>query len=506
MTTATLLQARPAAAHDPEGGPGAPSTQPKAHTTTSFDGGTQVVTTAQLAMAWSLFSSGAITKRGLRITFAAHEMLARRRFGSFDTPEFALEEIKRLVGGRGSRSADAALRADIRALARTGLVVIAPKAIAFAKTPDDLAEEHRDEAAAMIETLDHKRRQVPVPRRMLRALAAGFGLAVTAVILAKLIRGCFWDRKRASYRIDGRTKASWIAERFGISQSAAEKARTHLIELGWLEELPTHQIMLNRWGTHDLIVPTWSPDSPQGGSATPSADFAPASATPRKQRALPQEEEPNNRKLSGAQRREPPGFSHENSSGSRKKVQRRRQAPLPKPNLRDIRREDLEETDRLAELHAQALRIGVAKDGEWGQLEFFALAERVRTRATINPGGMFWRLLADQKWCFITQADEDAARRRQKVLLHGETERPERGGGGEGAPAPLTLEERKVQAILRAAPDPEQQQRAARRYLGFAPDEWAHAVLAFRTRHCRPLSDTAVPLGAAVASLAGENA
>ncbi len=489
----------------------APSTQPDPHTCKRFAGGTHQVTTAQICMAWSLFQTGAISKLGLRITFAAHEMACQRRFGNADKPLYRLAQIKALVGGRGTKTADTAIRAATRQLARCGLVEIDNHTIRFARHIEDLKEAHQGAARDMLALLDHKQRQVPIPRRMLRSLAAGFGRAQTAVILAKLIRGCFWKRKEGCYRIDGRTKASWIAKRFGISKSAAEKARVHLIELGWLRELPTHQIMRNRWGSYDLIEPAWQPANSQeplpesrqdaipkapakeqangGESATPQAHFEGESATPIKQDALPQEEELRNRKLRG-KALNPSGSSIEDQLGDRKMKPGKRKRTGP-PNIRDIQPEDLRDTQRLCQLHSQATKMGLAEPGDGGQLEFFALAERVRSRATFNPGGMLWRLLKDQKWSFITQVDEDAANARQKELLYGKTDRHPSGGGGESTQfQPLSLEERQVQAILRSTrgrEEPELLRRLAKETLGWDADQWDQAHFAFTTRnHRRP--------------------
>ena len=46
----------------------------------------------------------------------------------------------------------------------------------------------------MLAKIPNPGRPVPVPRRMLRALAGGFNRAVMAVIIATLIRSLFWHR------------------------------------------------------------------------------------------------------------------------------------------------------------------------------------------------------------------------------------------------------------------------------------------------------------------------
>ena len=106
-----------------------------------IDGRYCKITVHQLAMAWWCYQAGHITRRQLRVWFAAHEMRERRRYTKDATrkPLYGLDEIKALVGGRGSKKADLALAADIRALARLGLVGITDHAIQFAVSIDQIA-------------------------------------------------------------------------------------------------------------------------------------------------------------------------------------------------------------------------------------------------------------------------------------------------------------------------------------------------------------------------------
>ena len=76
---------------------------------------------------------------------------------------------------------------------------------------------------------------------------------------------------------------------------------------------------------------------------------------------------------------------------------------------------DLRQTDRLLQLYAQATHQGVLPRSEAARLQFVAAAEHALARGR-NPGGLLAHLLRHQLWHVITQADEDAARRRLQPL------------------------------------------------------------------------------------------
>ncbi len=423
-------------------------------------GGFIKISTHQIIMAWWLHRAGHITRRQLRIWFAAFEMAERRRHADPvhgpERPLYRVEEIARLVGGQGSKTASADLRADVRALGKIGLVKIEDHAIDFAVSIDQIAVEDVSGFWTMLERVENKRRGVIVPRRTLRALAAGFSRAVTAVMIAMLIRSLFWHREQGDYRVDGRTKLSWVAEVFGISRRATTDAMAKLIDLGWLEPLPTDQWKLNRWGVHVRIVTDWkTPDAKsiatqQGGageSASPRSDFGVESASPCLNRSASSFRRTiKTRKLGSEPSADPAptGFSRKENLGSRKKKQ-------GGANIRDIQPEHLERTEDLLELHRQASEAGLANASESGRLDFLSLAERARTRGH-RPGALLTWLLREKRFEYITQADEDAAAQRLREWRNGSREQ----GGDVVKPRPmpkieLSDDERFVQACLRTA-------------------------------------------------------
>ena len=95
-------------------------------------------------------------------------------------------------------------------------------------------------------------------------------------------------------------------------------------------------------------------------------------------------------------------------------------AVLPPPRLADVRPEDLRDAARVLELHRQAVARGLVGSSEGDRLKFAAAAEHAGAVGTVNPGGLFARLVARGWWHFATQGEEDAAARRLKRHLHGE--------------------------------------------------------------------------------------
>jgi hypothetical protein len=213
------------------------------------------------ALSWWLYLTGRLTRRQLRIAFAAHEMAERRNYGvtgpraaNQHQPRFLLPELRALVGGERSESAMRALACDVRALARTGLVDIQDHRILFARSFKDLAEPAEEASWERFQAaIPNPGRTVPVPRRLLRALAGGFARAETAYVLAALLRAVFFDRRTRCFSRDGRMKRSWVAETFGLSLRAVTNARARLIALGWLEPLDAPQWAQNRYGVYDAV-------------------------------------------------------------------------------------------------------------------------------------------------------------------------------------------------------------------------------------------------------------
>ncbi|HLU38933.1 MAG TPA: hypothetical protein VK081_06080 [Planctomycetota bacterium] len=107
--------------------------------------------------------------------------------------------------------------------------------------------------------------------------------------------------------------------------------------------------------------------------------------------------------------------------------------------------EDLRSTERLLVLHSEAIAAGLAPAGERGELEFVALAEHALGYATRNAPGLFAWLVKHGRFAFITQDDEDAARRMLRETRFGAEAPPVRCDGVGASPA---SEPANVRALL----------------------------------------------------------
>ena len=456
--------------------------------------------------------------RQLRIYFAAHEMAEKRRYtrkadagkkGRDRRPHFTHEEVRRLIGGQRSDSADAALSSDIHTLARLGLVAIAPHSIAFAKSISDLSiEAGRDDFAAMLDRIPNNRRSVPVPRRTCRALAAGFGRATTGVMIALMIRSLYWHRPTADggggYRTDGRTKGSWIADVFHISRRGVTDARTKLIDLGWITPLDAPQWQLNKWGQHDRLNADWSPTqtasantmeegASPGESASPNTENAGEIATPRQNRSTPSSKESLETRKPTPTRPDPSGDCLQAMKGKgpspvvdrrahpktkpQQKAGQGPSTPDAPPKISDIQLADLRSTDRLLHLYRQAIEKDWAVDSEAGQLEFLALAERARAKGK-DAARLFAWLLRHNRRDFITQSDEDAAAHRLREHRNGpairQSDHTQSDADKKREPTTLTDTDKKVRATLQAATQSgHPPAEIAYQAWGWTTEEWA---------------------------------
>ena len=406
---------------------------------TTIQGRYRPVSVHQLAMVWWLYQAKHITARQFRIYFAAHEMHERRRYTKAEPgqparkPLYTLAEVKALIG---SEARDKALTADVNALGRIGLVAIGPHSIEFAVSIDQIAIEDVSGFWSFFEQLPNSRRRVPVPRRTCRSLARGHTRGVSGMMLALMIRSLFWHRpggragEQGGYRIDGRTKCSWIADVFGLDRKTVTNARRELIEKGWLCPIECPQWELNKWGQrYRLNVEAFGPEdagnsttqgfntaaSSEGGFPSPSADSADAFPSPCLNTSAPYKKENLKTRKPAPVRSGSTGLgSREENGGAGVGVSR--------PMLTNIQSGDLRDTGRLLDLLDQAIQAGHPVRGEKGRIEFFALAQRA-ARQGDQPIRLFVWMLRHRKFNFITQADEDAAVVRLKRHRFAQTER-----------------------------------------------------------------------------------
>jgi hypothetical protein len=395
-------------------------------------GGFCFISVAELASAWWVYSERLIRIADLRAYFACHEAKARRCGGRVgESPRFVLDEIRGLTGVPISK-----LRRSINRLEAAGLLSWSESALSFG---DGLSLGPG--FAAFLAKLPNNARRVPVPRRIVRLIAGGSRPALIACILGHLLR-CLYYRK-GQVQPEGRCKASWVAETFGVSLRRVKEARAELVRLGWLIPEAAPQWALNRWGASVSINLDWHrldgvpASSGEPKSTPPRADSVPKSAPPESDKK-PLRESNNQKPATGG----PAGFSNSDGQGGENS-----------PTLRNVVPADLRDTGRLLSLYAEAVRLDLVSDSESERLKFVAAAEHARVIGTKNPCGLFVRLVRAKLWHFLTQDDEDTASLRLKRHLFGSPRREEPPSAPRAAvlgPV-LSVDARMVQAVQNAA-------------------------------------------------------
>lgn len=360
-------------------------------------GGYTLITGTALMAAWWAYKRRSIRLADLRAWFACCELVAQRR----------ASETKSGFCPRASHvacltSVDLpATAASLRRLAAAGLLTVGENGLSI---PDEFAVElslPNDCSQRALAQVRHHARRVPVPRRMLRVLAASTRPVFIATVLGHMLR-CLFSRggKVAS---SGLCKSSWIAEVFGVDERNVKAARRELVKNGWLLVDHASQRFLNRWGLPVRVNLDWERVAVDAPSATDGRCHGRASPPP-----------------DGSQEVESPPPLKNTHRFQRSK----NHVPVPAGGacepvvpegvrpFRDVRPPDLCSTAELRALFRGAVQAGLLRPCAADELQFFAAAERAISLGRSNPAGFFASVVRRGLWHVISQRDEDAARQR----------------------------------------------------------------------------------------------
>lgn len=380
------------------------------HGSGAVAGGYRLIPVLQVAMAWWAYKRGLIRYIDLRTWFGCQELVARRCVVRAGEPvRYCPTELDGLVGGVGGKRREASLGR----LQKAGLLTWSSSAIAFAASPDGLPTDDLATFWSFFNALPNHNRKLPVPRRTVREIAGGLKPVVVATILGHVLR-CVYLWKGA-FEPEGCCKASWIAETFGVDVRGVKRARRHLASIGWLTLKSSEQWHRQRYGARVVVNLAWSrKPSTEVVRPSPSASVEPRPGLPPRAAVfspgLPPPE--SDKYLSSRFRnqkpasRGPAGFSAE--KGERKT-----------PTMRHVELWDLKDTGRLLRLFRDAVARELVGESEGERLLFVGAAERALFKGTVNPCGLFVRLVRGRLWSHVTNSDEDAAHERLKAHLYG---------------------------------------------------------------------------------------
>ena len=394
-----------------DGGKGVECTErPRVSWKTEIEGGYVQVRTWEMAAVWTSYAGGLLQALDIRVWLSAMEMATRRAaasVGERSTPRFTLRELQGLVGA-GVRAPR--LRAALRRLEGLGLVRMRRGTLAFARSLEDVRLADLAPVLRMLELLPPKRGWFPLPRRILRVLAAGVKKGVLATVLGQSAF-CLY-RNGGAWSEEGSVKASRLAAAFGLSERSIFRAREHLVEVRFLAPVAGQPMWhRKRFGQKYAVNAAWSRELPLR-ELSPEADLSTGCLSGLPYQAPSLREEKKHQEL--AQRAEASGVLE----GNRKEQE---------PTWRNIKPEDLRTTERRLGLYASALRAGALLQGEGSKLNFLAACERAFHRGTENPCGLL-RWLVERNGCrFVSNDEEETARRALKAF-----EGRDLGGGGGG--------------------------------------------------------------------------
>lgn len=377
----------------------------------TIEGGFSRLTVHQVLLPTWAREQGLISPFEFRLYFAAVEMATRRQCREPGTPcRFdRFEEWEGLLGGGGEiRRA----RAGLKKLARLGLLRATKSNIRLVQSPDEITADLESyfELVRQVGKAASRRQPIPVPRHVVKLLAAGLGRGVACTMMGVMLR-CLRRRKiegRWTCVSGGLISAAWIARTFSVGEATVRHAFKHLDSvLGWIRREETPHWVQQRHGARTIINLAWGRplEEPQAvlNSTPRPADFGTKSTPP-----IPETKNSlREQKTKNPAQPAPSGFLPS-------------KVKFKKPTLTDVKLHDLRDTRRLLVLFEQAVGRGVITHTDFNRLRFVTAAEHALVKGSRNPPGLFMHLVRNRLWHYCTNGDEDAANARLKRHDHGD--------------------------------------------------------------------------------------
>lgn len=399
-------------------------------------GGYRLIRTELLLHSWRLYR---VEKRlrfmDFRVYLALHEIderrsaaAARRRKAGRAVRQGAPErsvvvgELLLLLNGATGRN----VRAALRRLERAGLVKFdAFDASSGLRLADPVPVGER---SVRLEVSVAKRRNVIVPRRVLRYLARDGSPAEAAVMLGQCMRCLF--RHGKVLKSEGSCSASFVACVFAVHLRTVKRIRTGLHVAGWLVRQTADHWHVQAHGSRGAINLAWSPPSASAPGGTGSRVLK---RSPRKSAPGAKLSPPESKRSLTPQGNHTPGAT--GPDGVRKRMKDRQ-----RDGLGHVTSDDLSDDRRLEHLFERTVSAGLVKPCEADRLRFYAAAERARAVGRRNPPGFFAAIVRRGLWQVLTQGDENSARQRLVRVREGAASGEACGGSESGRVQGLVAE------------------------------------------------------------------
>jgi len=306
------------------------------------------------------------------------------------TSRYLVSELSALTGLRKS-----AVKMELKRLRLSSVVV-------FGESVIEPNRELVAGAAALCQEISGKRspkRPIPVPRAVLRFLAASQRGSVSKTLLGYIVRGLSLDSRTGQISSAGTVKASWISKTFELSLRGVKAARSELIRMKFIsKDTGSFQRKLNRDGAYFRIDLSWTePRLARNGDASPRIsplriETRPVFAPPYKDRKTSYE------------------FKNQKTQSRALKLPGVCKANAGRPTLRNVSLEDLKRYSRLRTLFEEAVARKWVQNSEASFLNWVSAAVRAQTVKARCPVRVFLAIVKRGRWDLITQPQEDRAR------------------------------------------------------------------------------------------------
>lgn len=369
-------------------------------------GGIRMMSSMQLSAAWWAYRDARrIRYADFRVYLGLHEIDERRRAAERVQkkkgarvprykvgPKQVLGELRRLCGGMDAGT----VRGALNRLAAAGLISHDTEGLGLPLEPAKASDNPA--LASMLDALSH-RKFVPVPRPVLRHIAAGCPMSRATAMLGYVAR-CVFYRSGRGCTATGSCSTVFIARLFGVSQRTVKRARRELItKLNWLRPLDADHWHVQAHGGRATVNLEWQDGSSEGRRAVVTAASAHLSPRPTQNRG----------RLSPpvANSTLPPGSKDQKAALT--DGDGARQRAVPPPDIRAVRSSDLRDPRRLSVLFEQAKKLGLVTESAANRLRFFAAAARALRVGRTNAPGLFITIVRKALWSHIAGIDEARA-------------------------------------------------------------------------------------------------
>lgn len=349
------------------------------------DGGFCFIPVMAILATWRAYKAGIIRLLDLRVWLACFELKARRcGLGKGRVPRYTLEELHELVGGVGGEH----LRQSLNRLAKQGMLHWSESSLIVSESTLDT---EGDEADRMTELVVNVRRRVPIPRRILRYVAAQRRPVLLATVFGHLLRCVYY--RRTGIRTRGLVKASWIAELFGVDERNVKAARALLADSGMVTLGSSSQFVLNRWGLPTEVNMCWEECAASRSSRrTPPRRRESTTTTP------------------------PPRRTGNSSRDENVKLRPKALDGVRKRTVGHIAPGELRHASGVERIWRRAVDAELCGRSEADRLRIFAAAVHACRVATRNAAGLLATIITNSTWHHVSNADEDVGRRMLRTV------------------------------------------------------------------------------------------